>query len=235
MKKKEFIIQDLLSKIYQEAFFQGKLPNQRELAKQYSVSRFTIQQAIKDLAEMGIVRVVQGSGIFVRKKWIKNPLIFNSLTRTPYDRISSKMLKLEKRPATKNEEQIFQLKESTDIWRFERLRIVDYKIEQLEVSKMPVVLFPDLSRKIIEDSIQKYVEEKGYRISHYITSYAPITVSKKQANVLLCKRGTPAMQITNRSILEEGSVFEYSEITAIDYAVTYIRPFDRENHSYRSN
>lgn len=235
MKKKEFIIQDLLSKIYQEAFFQGKLPNQRELAKQYDVSRFTIQQAVKDLTEMGIVQTIQGSGIFVHEKWIKNPLIFNSLTRTPYERISSKMLKLEKTLATKNDEQIFQLEEGSSIWKFERLRIVDYKIEQLEVSKMPVILFPDLSQQIIEDSIQKYVEEKGYRISHYITSYAPTTVSKSRADVLLCKRGTPAMQITNRSLLEEGRVFEYSEITAIDYAVTYIRPFDRENHTYRSN
>jgi hypothetical protein len=33
MKKREFIVQDLLSKIYQEEFKEGKLPNQRELSK----------------------------------------------------------------------------------------------------------------------------------------------------------------------------------------------------------
>lgn len=60
MKKREFIVQDLLSKIYQEEFIEGKLPNQRELARNYGVSRFTIQQAIKNLEEIGIVRVVQG-------------------------------------------------------------------------------------------------------------------------------------------------------------------------------
>ena len=46
-EKREFIVQDLLSKIYQEEFIEGKLPNQRELARNYGVSRFTIQQAIK--------------------------------------------------------------------------------------------------------------------------------------------------------------------------------------------
>ena len=71
MKKREFIVQDLLSKIYQEEFKEGKLPNQRDLAKIYSVSRFTIQQAIKNLEEIGIVRVVQGSGIFVHEEWVK--------------------------------------------------------------------------------------------------------------------------------------------------------------------
>jgi hypothetical protein len=41
------------------------------------------------------------------------------------------------------------------------------------------------------------------------------------------------MQITNRAILEDGQVFEYSSIVAIDYSVTYIRPFDREIHRSR--
>ncbi len=233
MKKREFIIQDLLSKIYQEQYPDGKLPNQRALAKLYGVSRFTIQQAIKNLEEIGVVRVVQGSGIFIHEKWVQNPLIFNSLTRTPYDRIDSKMLRLEKAAATPEEQQIFQVEPSEEIWTFERIRIVNYKIEQLEISKLPVALFPDLSQEVVEHSIQDYVEQKGYRISHYLTSYTPITISTEQAQVLLCKRGTPAMQIKNRAILENGQMFEYSDITAIDYSVTYIRPFDREIHRSR--
>lgn len=233
MKKREFIIQDLLSKIYQKEFINGKLPIQRKLAEMYGVSRFTIQQAVNDLAEIGIVRVVQGSGIFIHEKWVKNPMIFNSLTKTPYNRIRSKMLQLSKSPATMDEQKIFQINALEEVWTFERVRIVDYKIEQLEISKLPVKLFPNLSQEIVEHSIQKYVENQGYLISHYITSYAPVTISREQAEILLCKKGTPAMQITNRGILENGQVFEYSNILAIDYAVTYIRPFDRENHRSR--
>lgn len=233
MKKREFIIQDLLSKIYQEEFPKGKLPNQRALAELYGVSRFTIQQAVKNLEEIGIVRVVQGSGIFVHEKWVKNPMIFNSLTRTPYDRISSKMISLTKEPATQDEQKIFQINEQEEVWTFERIRIVNYKIEQLEISKLPVSLFPFIDQEVVEHSIQKYVENHGYRISHYITSYAPIATSMAQSKILLCKRGTPAMQITNRAILDDGRVFEYSNIIAIDYAVTYIRPFDREIHRSR--
>ncbi|MBV7391722.1 MULTISPECIES: GntR family transcriptional regulator [Enterococcus] len=233
MKKREFIVQDLLSKIYQEEFRNGKLPNQRELARIYGVSRFTIQQSIKNLEEIGIVRVVQGSGIFVHEKWVKNPLIFNSLTRTPYDRIDSKMIDLKRASATLEEQKIFQIGEQEEVWSFERIRIVNYKIEQLEISKLPVSMFPDLSREVVEHSIQNYVEKQGYRISHYITSYDPITTNKEQSNLLLCKRGTPAMQITNRAILENGQVYEYSSIIAIDYSVTYIRPFDREIHRSR--
>ncbi|MGC6769791.1 GntR family transcriptional regulator [Enterococcus sp. LJL128] len=235
MKKKEFIVQDLLSKIYQDHFESGKLPNQRTLAATYQVSRFTIQEAIKNLQEIGVVYTVQGSGIYIQERLKKNPLIFNSLTRTPYDRISSKLLSLEKRLSTSEEEQIFQLEETQEIWVFERARIVDYSFEQIELSKMPAALFPDLSRKHVEHSIQEYVEKKGFRISHYITSYTPTTISRNQSELLLCKKGTPAMLIQNRCLLEDGRVFEYSEITAIDYTCTYIRPFDREIHEARNS
>ena len=160
-------------------------------------------------------------------------MIFNSLTRTPYDRIHSKMISLNKAVATLDEQQIFQIGPDEEVWTFERVRIVNYKIEQLETSKLPVSLFPELTQEIVEHSIQRYVESCGYRISHYITSYTPITTSTAQSCILLCKRGTPAMQISNRAILEDGRVYEFSNIVAIDYAVTYIRPFDREIHRSR--
>lgn len=235
MKKRDFIVQDLLSKIYQNHFENGKLPNQRTLAEAYQVSRFTIQEAIRNLQEIGVIHTVQGSGMYIQERLKKNPLIFNSLTRTPYNRISSKLLSLEKRMSTLEEAQIFQLQAPEEIWIFERARIVDYSFEQIEQSKMPVSLFPDLSKEHIEHSIQEYVEKKGYQISHYITSYTPTSITKNQAELLLCKKGTPAMLIQNRCLLKDGSVFEYSEITAIDYTCTYIRPFDREIHEARNS
>ena len=137
MKKREFIVQDLLSKIYQEEFSAGKLPNQRTLAQTYGVSRFTIQQAIKNLEEIGIVKVVQGSGIFIHEKWVKNPMIFNSLTRTPYDRIHSKMISLNKAAATLDEQQIFQIGPDEEVWTFERVRIVNYKTTSQAIPPSP--------------------------------------------------------------------------------------------------
>lgn len=68
MKKREFIVQDLLSKIYQEEYYDGKFSNERKLAEIYDVSRFTIQQAVKNLEEVVIECVVQGAGVFVHVK-----------------------------------------------------------------------------------------------------------------------------------------------------------------------
>ncbi|AWN34181.1 MAG: GntR family transcriptional regulator [Lactobacillus helsingborgensis] len=234
MKKTDFIVQDLLSKIYQGAYNLNKLPNQRKLASSYKVSRFTIQKAIADLVDMGIISTIQGSGIFINKKALKNPLIFNSLTKTPYKRLKSKMLSLEKRKANSKDQQIFQIEPNSKVWVFERIRIVNYKIEQLEYSVMPCSLFFDLNQSVIEGSIQQYVESKGLKISHHITSYIPTISDEHTSHILLCRKGTPMMKIINRSVLNTGRVFEYSEIAAIDYSVTYIRPYNREGQNFRA-
>ena len=101
MNKREFIVHDLLSKIYQDQFVTKKLPTERELAIQYNVSRYTIHEAINRLRNMGIVKVVQGSGIFIGKNIKTSPLVYNSLTETHYSKITSKVISFEKQLPTK--------------------------------------------------------------------------------------------------------------------------------------
>ena len=233
MKKREFVVQDILSKIYQEHYPDGKLPTQRNLAEQYEVSRYTIQEAINSLSDIGVIQVIQGSGMFIRQDAKQNPLIYNSLTRNSYDRITSKIVFLEKQLALEEDRQIFELEDEQEVWVFQRIRIVNYKMTQIETSRLPVSLFPDFTASIAEDSIQKYVQQSKYAISHYITSYTPVLITKKQSELLLCKKGTPAMKIVNRGILKSGQVYEYSEVVAIDYTCTYITPFNKESHQTR--
>lgn len=233
MNKTEFVVQDLLSKIYQDQFNNQKLPNQRTLAKDYHVSRYTIQTAVKKLEEIGIIETVQGSGMFVKKSFQTNPLIFNTLTKTPYDRISSKVITLEKKISSAEERQIFQLEKDEEIWEFERVRVVNYQIQQIEKSKMPVALFPNLDEEVLEGSIQDYVQSLNFIISHYITSYSPTILDHREARLLLSKKNIPAMKIENRCLLEDGRVYEYSELTAIDYTCTYITPFNKKIHQSR--
>lgn len=66
--KSEFIIEDLISKIYQKKYNDSRLPSKRELASQYHVSRYTIQKAMKQLMDMGLLMARPGSGIFVNEK-----------------------------------------------------------------------------------------------------------------------------------------------------------------------
>lgn len=234
MKKKDFVAQDLLSKIYQQSgTAREKLPPERQLAEDYGVSRFTIRQALEKLASIGVVDIVQGSGIWVNQRARGNPLVYNSITEKRFDQIAFRMVNLHKKLPDREEQQVFGLGEEDFIWQFCRLRYVDNRKVQIEISRMPVKDFPDLNQQVIERSLQLYVLGKGYRISHLLTSYQAVSINKEQAALLECKKGSPAMRIINRGILEGGRVFEISEIVDINYSCTYVIPFNHDNVAYR--
>lgn len=231
LNKREFIAQDILSKIYQKKYIE-KLPPQRVLASEYGVSRYTIQEALTKLIRIGVIYTVQGDGIYIHSN-INNPLIYNSMTETPYKDIQSKLIYLKRGLPSTEIRKVFGIDRDEEIWEFQRIRIVQYQIAQLETSYLLVKHFPDLDEEAVVHSIQKYVKSKGYQISHFISNYQAININKEQAALFEHKRGTAAMLISNRGILDDGTIFEYSDIVALNYNCTYIIPFNEENHSSR--
>lgn len=236
MKKKEFVTQDLLSKIYQQtAPGSRKLPPERQLAAEYGVSRSTIREALEKLVSIGVVRIVQGSGTWINEQVRASPLVYNSITEKRFDQIRYRMISLHKKRPDRAAQQIFGIDEESFIWQFSRLRYVDDAPVQLEISSMPVATFPDLNQHAVERSIQQYVLGKGLAISHMLTTYRAVSVSREQASLLGCRKGSPAMHINNRGILDGGEVFEVSDIIDINYSCTYVIPYNHDNLARRQN
>lgn len=234
MKKNEFVTQDLLSKIYQQGeSAPRKLPPERQLAEEYGVSRFTVRQALEKLASIGVVRIVQGSGCWINEQARNNPLVYNSITEKRFDQMRYRMISLHKKRPNREEQQIFGLTDDDFIWQFCRLRYVDDSPVQIEVSRMPSAAFADLNQQVIERSLQQYVLEKGYQISHMLTTYRAVNVTREQAELLGCKKGSPAMLINNRGILAGGQVYAVSDIIDINYTCTYVIPHNRDNLAFR--
>jgi DNA-binding GntR family transcriptional regulator len=155
------------------------------------------------------------------------------MTENSYNDIVSKTVYLKKVSPSLDIQKAFGLKEGDLVWEFQRIRIVKYQITQLETSVLPCYLFPNLNEKDVEGSIQNYVQKKNYIISHYITNYKAAIVSKNQSELLNCKKGSPAMEITNRGILKDGTIYQYSSILALNYNCTYIIPFNKESYEKR--
>ncbi|MBU3143079.1 GntR family transcriptional regulator [Clostridium sp. CF012] len=236
MKKKDFVVENLLSRIYQNKYEAGgKLPTERLLASHYQVSRYTIREALKKLIKIGIVTAVQGSGLFVSEDYYKNPLIYNSLTENKFKEIKSELIYFKRIKPDNVLKEIFDIRGNEELWEFKRVRIVDYRKVQIEVSNLPCSYFEDLSEDDIKNSVHSYVYGKKYKISHFITTYSPVVLSKEDAAILNCKKGIPAMKIVNRGVLENSKVFEYSEMINLDYSVSYMSPFNASNLQYRQS
>ncbi|MHC5215559.1 GntR family transcriptional regulator [Enterococcus sp. LJL128] len=63
MKKKEFVAEDLLSKIYQKKYLpKTAIPSERKLMAEYQVSRNTVRKAIEKLKDAGLLVSIPGKG-----------------------------------------------------------------------------------------------------------------------------------------------------------------------------
>src|SRR5688500_5986168 len=60
----------------------SRLPSEDELAERFQVSKITVRQALRDLAQLGYIRREQGRGTFVqRPPLIEGPRELKSFTR----------------------------------------------------------------------------------------------------------------------------------------------------------
>lgn len=234
MKKIDFIVDDIMNKITQQRYKPGeKILTERELAIKYEVSRHTVREALKKLESIGYIYKIQGSGIFISDSIHYNTLIYNSLTQKKFNDINSKVLYFKEITANHELAEIFNIAHISKLWEFKRIRIADYRKVQIEISIIPQELFPNLTAKIAEKSIHDYVHSCNYKISHFITEYKSINISKEDAELLDCKKGTAVTRIKNRGYFKNGLVFEITESLNLDYSCCYINDYNSDMHKYR--
>ncbi len=92
-KYSETIYRDIRDKIAAGIYpVSTKLPNEREFAMQYQVSRFPVREAIARLEEEGVLEIRQGTGTYVQNRTQKVEKTFEEKPIDPGDPISKDIL-----------------------------------------------------------------------------------------------------------------------------------------------
>ncbi|WP_312542589.1 GntR family transcriptional regulator [Enterococcus sp.] len=234
MSKFDFIVEDLLSKIYQKKTSnQLKLPSERELSKKYEVSRNTIRKALKKLIDIGVIESIPQKGYHIKLKKNRESLIYSSVTEKKSNQIQSKVLFLAQREMSRKEQNIFDEKLIGKVWELKRLRILDAKVMEIQESIFPKKIFPYFDEDMGKGSIQKLILESGYLISHSLTSFEAINLSDQEAEIFHVRKNFAAMKVVSRTITTEGSVIELTSRIAIDYKGTFRLPFNKSTYDFR--
>lgn len=217
----QFSYMVIADSIYKE-FIQYKLkagdtiPAELELTQQYGVSRTTVRRAIKELIKNHILYSVQGSGTYVKEQTNVHKI-------TVLDSHGEYAQKIGKIPSTKVVEfstilagieiaNLLQLKMGDMIYFVRRIRLLDGKPANYEISYMPVSLFPDLSISVMEQSKYDYIEKnKGMTIKGSHAIFEAIILDEETANYLEVRPRQPALCVKMQSFLDNGRIFEYTE------------------------
>ena len=191
-----------------------RIPAERELADQFSVSRMTLRQAIMLLVDEGVLERRVGSGTFVSEQKVQEHLngitSFTDLMADAGKQATSKTVSFHVGRATNSEQEQLQLSSDARVLRMERVRYGDDEPIAFEVAAIPESLIEGLSRSDLTDSLYRTLaEERGLKIGRAQQTVTAAAVNERISEYLAIKRGDPVLILRQITYDTKGTPFEY--------------------------
>jgi len=143
-----------------------RLPTERDLAKQFDVSRMTVRRALEQLVSEGRVYRVQGAGTFVTEPGIAKTIELTSFSedmRRRGLRPGSTLLVARLTTAGAEIGYALGLSPAEEVYHLERVRTADGVPMCIENVYLPATLFPGLLDEPMTGSLYEVIERR-YRI-----------------------------------------------------------------------
>jgi len=161
---------DLLARIYDGSLTVGtKLPAEPKLSEEFGVSRATIREAVRSLAEAGYLSRVHGLGTFVAfrprlRHSLERNLSYTWLIQQAGFRPSRQVLALERTKASEEEATALGIGEARVV-RIERIRSADDRPVIYSVDTIPEKYVPDVTDEGFGGSLYELLERMGYKVA----------------------------------------------------------------------
>ncbi|WP_125763051.1 GntR family transcriptional regulator [Companilactobacillus hulinensis] len=209
------------------------LPDQNQLAKDFSTTRITVHKAIQLLVVEGMVYSKRGAGTFVRKDYISDEDSTNYGSVSPIDKplgatytnqgkkVTSKVLELSARMPTTEEADKLIIQPTDPVYVIRRVRYVNKEIFAYENTIMPTKI-TTITKEVLLGSVYAHLQEEGLHIegSHRVISAEKATQLDVDIGIAT-EVDEPMMVINQLSYLDDGQPFEIS-ITHFPYQRSHI-------------
>ncbi|UQS83076.1 GntR family transcriptional regulator [Bombilactobacillus thymidiniphilus] len=216
------IAQTIKQNIIDEKYPHWRLPDERTLADNFAVSRSSIKRAVQVLADQGIIFKKQGAGNFVNPLFLRNQtsldytgdnvgLTTSIVTNGQAQKITVLDLNVVQ-PTAEIQQNLF-LTADDFVYVFQRLRSLDDTPILVETSYIPVRLLPNLSHKVLEQSLFNYLEVHDNKIinrSYLDITVAPSTLTDQKLLHLTSEQ--PVGVVNGIFFTDDGLPFEYSSM-----------------------
>ncbi|HSM25288.1 MAG TPA: GntR family transcriptional regulator [Anaerolineaceae bacterium] len=186
----------------------SNFPPEMTLVDQYSLSRATVRQAIKDLEHEGYINRIQGKGtIVIREKSSLNRAL-SQLTSFTEDmkahgyETTTKILKFEVAPAPYRIAELLHIAEHKPIIHINRLRIVNKIPVAINTSYVNLPESVSMCQEDLERTVSLYTlfEMKRIPLVESDKTIEAISANEEQAKLLGVPMGNPLLKV-------EGVVF----------------------------
>lgn len=225
MLKYQVIARKLNDYMKEKKLEQGdRLPNFNELCTKFSISRSTLVKALELLQQSGLVYVMQGSGVYVRRPRRDNYI--NIIDNTGFTKelnrngtsVQSKVLEVVECPLPDKMKLLIKEDTSNETAYFvKRLRYKNGKVFCIEESYYRKAIVPLINPEIAKGSLFEYIEKGlGHTIGFSDKYIKVVKLSANDAALLELEKNDPALEMTENFYLSSGQLFDYS-ITRYHY------------------
>lgn len=185
--------------------FQDALPPERALSEAFGVSRDSVRKALDLLEEEGLVVRRQGSGTFVAKRATFRTRLrgFSEEMEALGMKPSTKVLGVEKGPATPEEAMALGLSPGEEVLRLVRLRLADGEPMALERATLPAWALDEAP----PGSLYQALEAKGLRPVRALQRLRAVA-AREEARLLGVEPGSPLLHLERISYLRDGKPVE---------------------------
>ena len=211
----------ILRKISNHEYLPGaKLPGTRQLAEKYGINRLTVNKAINNLAQAGVLSKKPSSGTYVNKqiKSESNAINLNFSNSGLMSIIKKQGAILDTKVVNKD---IFHgipfahklnLTEKEDIFGIHRLRLIRNTPVALEYNYVPLKFFSDINQiNFNRIGLYDYMISKKHKVEHNNTRLITIHAERKEADLMLVKEGTTLFKIQYINSDANYNIVEYTE------------------------
>lgn len=192
-----------------------RLPAEDELAARFKVSKITVRQALRGLADQGHIRREQGRGTFVERPRLQQGprelLSFTEEMRRHGLVADSRVLERETIPAPPAIAPRLGMAEGAPVFRLCRLRLANGEPMGVQTAFLPLDLVPgigdlDLAGVSLYDILQS---RYGLYPASAREAYRVVTLNREEATLLSVRPGRAAMGAERVTSLADGRPLEY--------------------------
>jgi len=204
-----------------------RLPTEDELARRFKVSKITVRQALRDLADRGLIRREQGRGTFVERPRMQHgPRQLTSFTEemrryglAPRSRVLEQGVV----PAGPSVAVALGIAEGSPVFTLRRLRLADGEPIAVQAASLPVDLVPGIADVAFGDASLYEILQSRYGLDPAAgrETYRVVILEREEADLLGVRPGTPGIGVERVTSLADGRKFEcvQSVIRSDRYAI----------------
>ncbi len=191
-----------------------KIPSERELAKQFNMSRLTVRKAIDHLVSQNKLYRINKVGTFTTdEKLYKKTDTFKGFTsevESAGGKASNKLIEFSLKGADQTIALKLGIKEGDPVYKVVRLRLKNAVPIMIDQAYFPKAIIP-LTEEIVKGSIYHYITKTlGLKIMSAEQTYHATFVKKEFLNDLDISASTPVIKTELHVFLEDGRIFEYN-------------------------